>query len=531
MLWPKHIMDLIETETHFDGRIVKCFRKRPTNLDEMFQKALADNATGEALVADGAHLTYFELDQVVSFLAAGLSELGLHKKDRIALLIGNRMEFLITLLATIRIGAIAVPINIREQTPELTYILNHCGARLLVHDQFVNDRLPARDAVPTLEWIYCTDGGEEGVGDYRDLLNGNLDTLITPALNEEDVAVILYTSGTTGLPKGAMLTHLNIIHSIMHFALCMKMDQQDRSLVAVPASHVTGLVANLFTMIHVAGCSVFLRVFDAATFLELAATERITHTLIVPAMYNLCLLRADFGDYDLRCWRIGGYGGAPMPEATIFSLAEKLPGLQLINAYGSTEATSPATMMPYGLGHTHADSVGICLPCGDIRIMDDKGHDLPAGEHGEIWIGGPMVVPGYWNDEEKTQQSFSKGYWKSGDIGSRDEEGFIRLHDRKKDMIIRGGYNIYSAEIENVLSAHDSIVECAAIGVPDTVLGEKTHLFVFTTDATADHNDIRSFCAARLADYKIPDFITFLDEPLPRNANGKLLKKTLRALS
>jgi len=242
-------------------------------------------------------------------------------------------------------------------------------------------------------------------------------------------------------------------------------------------------------------------------------------------------LRADFLDYDLSGWRIGGYGGAPMPEATIAALADKLPDLILVNAYGATETASPATIMPMGGTRLHADSVGKTVPCGTIRIVDGAGNDVAPGEAGEIWIAGPMVTPGYWRDETITNASIANGYWKSGDIGTKDRDGFIRLHDRKKDMIIRGGYNIYSAEIENCLNHHPDIVECAAVAQPDPVLGEKLHVFVFAPSSDLSADDVRSFCAARLADYKIPDFVTFLNEGLPRNANGKIMKADLRKIA
>ena len=221
-------------------------------------------------------------------------------------------------------------------------------------------------------------------------------------VNEEDVAVILYTSGTTGKPKGAMLTHVNILHSVMHFELCMGLTAEERSIIAVPASHITGLVANILTMIKTTGCTLILRAFDVDDFLSLAARERITHSLMVPAMYNLCLLRSDLNGVDLSAWRIGGFGGAPMPEATIAALAEKLPGLVLMNAYGSTETCSPSTIMPPGETAAHPDSVGKAVPCAEIKIVNRQGVEVPRGEAGEIWIKGPMIVPGYWNDPEKT---------------------------------------------------------------------------------------------------------------------------------
>jgi len=217
-----------------------------------------------------------------------------------------------------------------------------------------------------------------------------------------------------------------------------------------------------------------------------------------------------------------------MTVPTINALAEQLPDLLLINAYGSTEATSPATVLPLATASANTDSIGLSVPCADIRVVDEQGQDLPDGEHGELWIGGPMMVPGYWNNPEKTQSEFDNGFWKSGDIGSRDVHGYFRLHDRRKDMIIRGGYNIYSAEIESVVAAIEGVVECAAIGRADSVLGEKTEIIVFTETNDVTEDEIVSYCRRHLADYKVPDFVTFTSKSLPRNANGKVVKTALR---
>lgn len=525
--WPAMVTDLISVETHFDRTGIKCFSNRPSDLNTMVQQTVAHNRDGEALVCDDLRLTYGQLDDQVAAVAAGLAGLGLTKGDRVALLLANGPEFLIVLLASLRIGAIAVPINVREQTPELKHILNDCGATVLVHDAAIAERLPLAEDLPALQHRLSVGGAATGSQAYEALAASDA-SLAPVEIDEEDTAVILYTSGTTGRPKGAMLTHLNIIHSAMHFELCMGLGAGERSLLAVPASHVTGLVATLFTMLRTGGCSVIMRAFKAEEFLALAAREKVTQTLMVPAMYNLFLLRCTIADYDLSHWRIGGYGGAPMAESTIQELTEKLPNLILVNAYGSTELTSPATILPLGLGAERSDSVGIAVPCGEIRIVDGQGQDVGPDAHGEIWIKGPMVVPGYWNNPEKTAEEFQEGFWKSGDIGSRDAQGFVRLHDRSKDMIIRGGYNIYSAEIENTLTAHNSVIECAAIGQPDPVLGEKLHIFVHSSDPALDVAMVKAHCAAHLADYKTPDFVTFSTDPLPRNANGKIIKKTLR---
>ena len=520
----------VREEVHFGSRRVRCFAERPHSLDQMLREAVSRNGDGEALVCGETRLTYAELDAEVDRIAANLHRAGLGKGDRIALVLANCAEFLTALMAASRLGAIVVPINVREQTPELTYILNHCGARMLVHGAEVTDRLPAAADLPALERRFSVGGDAPGAHPFETLVETRVAAAPPCEFGEEDVAVILYTSGTTGRPKGAMLTHFNIVHSAMHFEYGMGLVQSDRSVLAVPASHVTGLVANLLTMVRVAGCNLVLPQFEAAAFLRFAARERMTYSILVPAMYTLCLLRADFSDYDLNAWRIGGFGGAPMPEATIAALSDALPGLTLMNAYGSTEVTSPATISPPGGTGDRPDSVGKTVLCGDIRIVDDRGQAVPPGTDGEILIGGPMVVPGYWQDPERTATGFVEGYWKSGDIGAIDADGFVSLHDRKKDMIIRGGYNIYSAELENTLLHHPGVVECAAVARPDPVLGEKTHVFIRLGDPAPTADDLRAFCAERLADYKVPDFITFLDTALPCNANGKVLKTALRDL-
>ena len=526
MPWQVDVPEMSE-EVHFGGRRARCFTNRPRGVDQMLREAVARHGGGDAVIAVDVKVSYAELDEIVGRVAANLHGAGVSSGDRVGMLLSNRPEFIYVLLAAIRLGAIAVPVNVREQTPELSYILNHCGAKVLVHDAAVAGRLPAREDLPQLAHRFSVGGGTEGARDFDELL-AEAASPSDHVPGEEDVAVILYTSGTTGLPKGAMLTHFNICHSVMHFETCMALTEADRAVLAVPASHVTGLVANILTMVRVAGCNLILPQFDARKFLEFAAAERMTYSILVPAMYNLCLLRADFSDFDLGAWRIGGYGGAPMPEATIAALTEQLPDLILMNAYGSTEVTSPATLMPMGGTALRPDSVGRTVPCGDIQIVDENGQEVPRGQPGEIWIGGPMTVPGYWNDEARTAESFADGFWKSGDVGSMDEGGYVRLHDRKKDMIIRGGYNIYSAELENALSYHPGVAECAAVAPPDPVLGEKVHMFVRAVSEDVTAEDLRSFCAERLADYKVPDFVTFLNDPLPRNANGKVLKNTLR---
>jgi len=517
----------IRLETHF-GRALRCFAERPANLGTMFADTVASHGSREALVDGGQRLDYARLDRIADRLAGHFHRLGLARGDRIVLFLGNEREFVHALLACLRLGAIVVPVNVREQRPELTFILNQCGARAIAFDAALVDRLPAAADVPALSVRLSVGGAAPGAIAFDELLETRSPAARRADPAEEEPAVILYTSGTTGRPKGAMLTHLNVIHSVLHYGFCMRLTSADRSLLAVPASHVTGLVAIILAMFGVGGCVVMLREFKARAFLELAARERMTHTLVVPAIYNLCLREPDFSRFDLSAWRVGGFGGAPMPEGTIRALAERLPGLTLLNAYGATETTSPTAIMPAGQQAANPDSVGVVVPCGDVRVMDDAGREVAPGGPGELWIAGPMVVPGYWDNPEATAREFAGGYWKSGDLGSIDAAGFVRVFDRKKDMINRGGYKVYSAEVESVLSLHPAVVESALIAVPDPVLGEKTRAIVVARDAGCDADALRAHCAQHLADYKVPDFFVFQSAPLPRNANGKLLKRALR---
>jgi O-succinylbenzoic acid--CoA ligase len=465
-------------------------------------------------------------------MACGFAAQGLKKGERVILFVDNRPEFLWVLLALQALACIVVPVGVREQRPGLAYIARQSGACAIVVDADLVDRIPDEHETPELR-LRVVVGSCEGIPSTCIALNSIQDCLNSPPepakVDETDIAFILYTSGTTGNPKGAMLTHLNVVHSALHYQACMRLQATDRSALAVPASHVTGLIAIIATMLHVGGAIAVVPTFKAERFIQLMASERITHTLMVPAMYTLCLMQPCFAHADLSAWRIGGYGGAPMPVATIDALTERLPGLVLVNAYGATETTSPVTMMPMGLTRAHADSVGVALPAADVRVMDDEGHELPAGETGELWIGGPMVVPGYWNNPEATSASFTAGYWHSGDMGSMDAQGYVRVLDRKKDMLNRGGYKVYSVEVENALMAWPGMAEAAVVARPCPVLGERVHAFVYAPGQAPDNAALRAHCAQLLADYKVPETLTWCDTSLPRNANGKLMKRVLRA--
>lgn len=523
--WPK-----IRHEILYGQRLVKCFADRPPSIDAMFRDAVSTFTDRVAVVDEDRRVTYGELDAQVEALASGLLALGYEKGQRIALLLGNKLEFISLFLAASRIGMISVPMNTRQRMPEIEFVLKQNQTAVIVADAEFVQNIPAHKDIPCLKAVYVVGEGADydGAEPLEAILAAAKGNVVFPDVDEEDTLCLLYTSGTTGNPKGAMLTHVSTIHSVMHFAWAFGLREGDVAFLSVPASHVTGVVAIILSAIRVGGTTVIVREFKARRFLEMAEKERINYSLMVPTMYNLCLLDKDFRSFDLTGWRVAGFGGAPMPQSTIEKLAEELPNLVLHNVYGSTETSSPVTISPAGSISDHSDTVGKVLPLADIIVVDDQGREVGPGESGELLIGGPMVVPGYWDNPEGNAKGFVGGYWVSGDIGSKDAEDYVRVFDRKKDMINRGGFKVYSIEVENVLARHDAVIEAAVIGVPDSVLGERVQAFLYLGEKSADEDEIKSYCSARLSDYKVPDIVTFLETPLPRNANGKVLKNDLR---
>uniref|UniRef100_E6VDF6 3-methylmercaptopropionyl-CoA ligase n=1 Tax=Rhodopseudomonas palustris (strain DX-1) TaxID=652103 RepID=E6VDF6_RHOPX len=528
--WPEAgIGGALRRETHYDGRSMLCFSERPVHLAAMFDDLVARFGDRPAIVDDRA-LSYRQLDLLVRSIAAALTELGIGKGDRVALFLGNCWEFLAVTLACNRLGVLVVPIGIRQRRAELEFLLNNSGAKMVVFEAELAGEIPFAADVPQLAHRFVAHGTAEGARRFEDLLAADPAAAPLAEMHEDDTAVILYTSGTTGKPKGAELTHLSILHSSYAFARAHELTEHDRGLVAVPLSHVTGLVGVSYATIAAGGCVVLMRqAFKTADFLALASRERITWSILVPAIYTLAVMHPDFAHYDLSAWRIGCFGGAPMPVPTIEMLSKRLPNLQLRNAYGATETTSPTTIMPQACWRDHMDSVGQVIPYAHVRVLDADDNEVAPGEPGELLIAGPMVVPRYWQRPDANAREFVNGYWRSGDIGSIDHDGFVRVFDRKKDMINRGGFKIFSAEVENVICGIDGVLETAIIGTPDPVLGERVNAIVVTSEGVnLNERDVAAWCAARMSDYKVPESIIIRTDPLPRNANGKIQKTVLR---
>src|SRR5712672_4847122 len=328
MNWSHDSIPAMRLEARFGDRVVPAFCERPRSIWAMVSDAASRNPDGEALVCGVRRMTWREVAQQSAQVAAGLLKMGLQSGDLVALLLGNRIEFVLAMFSAAHLGAVTVILSTRQQKPEIAYVLADCGARLLIHEATLADRLPDSRDTPDLKYRVSVDDNDSA-SQFSDLTD-NAAAHAPAAVGEEDTAMILYTSGSTGRPKGAMLAHCNVIHSATVYEACMKLTSADRSIAAVPLAHVTGEVATLMSMVRCAGTLIIISEFKAADYLKVASRERVTHTVMVPAMYNLCLLQTDFDSHDLSAWRIGGYGGAPMPVATIEKLAAKIPGLRLI---------------------------------------------------------------------------------------------------------------------------------------------------------------------------------------------------------
>lgn len=517
---------LLRMEHHYGDRVVACYADRPRNVHGLLVDAVAHYPDSNALVCGDVRMTYAELEIEVRRVAGGLAARGVGQGDRVAMLLGNGVPFVVVTYAAAFLGAVTVPLNTRDQMPGIRHALVNSEAMALIVEAEFCDIVPRPEETPNLT-AQISVGPAEGFDAYETLRLSNPST--TPGnTGEEEVATILYTSGTTGVPKGAMLTGLGIVHSATNFVQTMSLGPDDTTIVVVPMNHVTGLVAGIHTLIRCGGCIVVMRAFKAQKFLDCAARHSMTYSLMVPAMYNLCLHQADLSAYDLSAWRVGGYGGAPMPAATIERLGAALPGLGLMNAYGATETTSPATIMPADQTAQRRLSVGRPVPGAEICVMDDAGREVPRGDTGELWIRGAMVVPGYWRNPQADAREFAAGFWKSGDIGSISEDGFVHVLDRKKDMINRGGHKIFTAEVESVLTACPGVIEAAVVAKPCPILGERVHAVLSVKPDEFEVSAVKNHCATQLADYQCPESYTLSETLLPRNANGKILKRQIK---
>ncbi|MFC4799991.1 class I adenylate-forming enzyme family protein [Neobacillus sp. GCM10023253] len=524
----------IVKEIHFN-RELKVFENRPQNLFAMLEEASQKFPEHEALVMNGVRLTYKETYDKALEIAGNLqSSLCVKKGDRIALLLGNSIEFSLLVFACAKLGAIFVPLNTRLKENELSYMLEQSGSQLLfVDDEFLETVESMRDSssTETIQNFFLIGNKTPKRKDYLpfEILEQPASVSEVP-VSEDDPLFIMYTSGTTGLPKGAVGSHLGAIHSSINYETVFKTTHKAKTLIAVPLFHVTGLIGQLFHMVRVGGTSLIIRRFKTEEFIRLAAEEQVTFLFNVPTIYVMMMAHQDFSLYSYTNVNCIAYGGAPMSTETIYKLKKYFPNAYLQNAYGATETSSPATLMPQSYNEAKFQSVGLPVPVGELKVVNDNDEPCSPGEVGELLIKGPMVVEGYWDNETANQTSFVDGFWRSGDLAKMDEDGFVYIVDRKKDLINRGGEKIFSIEVENVLYNHPKVHEAAVVGVPDAIFGEVVKAVIVTKDQEViDPQEIRDFVAERLANYKIPKLVEFVSE-LPRNPAGKVLKNALKNL-
>ncbi|MCV7225738.1 long-chain-fatty-acid--CoA ligase [Mycolicibacterium komossense] len=485
----------------------------------------------------GRTTTWAELERRVTAFAGALDRRGVRVGDRVMILMLNRTEFIEAMLAANLLGAIAVPVNFRLTPPEIGFLVQDCDARVVVTEPVLAGVATAvRALTPTLDTVIVAGdaqgNAEDGVLGYEHLVAEGVaedGMTVEPAdVSNDSPALIMYTSGTTGRPKGAVLTHTNLTGQTMTGFYTHGADiNHDVGFIGVPLFHIagignmlSGLTLGVPTVIHPLGA------FDPGQLLDVLAAEKVTGIFLVPAQWQAVCAAQQAKPRELVL-RLLSWGAAPASDTLLRSMSETFPGTQILAAFGQTEM-SPVTCMLLGEDALRKlGSVGKVIPTVAARVVDENMNDVPVGDVGEIVYRAPTLMAGYWNNPEATQEAFAGGWFHSGDLVRMDAEGYVWVVDRKKDMIISGGENIYCAEVENVLAAHPKIVEVAVIGRAHERWGEVPVAVVAVSEESLRLEDLDEFLSERLARYKHPKGLEIVDA-LPRNPAGKVLKTELR---
>jgi len=486
----------------------------------------------EAVVFDSTRLTYREFDNRINRLANALAQLGTSKGDRVAILAENTHKYLEVYLGAAKAGLVTTPLNFRLSQDELAHILNDSEASLvLVGEGCEATALALLNKAKTVRtWIGLDD--KFGGCSYEDLLARSSDTDPLVPVGENDLAILMYTGGTTGTPKGVMLSHRNILAAMNCLCEQNQFTALDSTCMVLPLFHVSFWPAICCLM--VGGKVVLVRRPDIPHVLGLIQQERCTHMNAVPTIYGWLIMFPDLDRFDLSSIRLMSYAGSPMPEAVLRKCIAKF-GSRLAQGYGLTEAAPAVSeLMPedHVLAGPRAKllkSAGRSLPGVEVRVVDDSGAFLKPGQTGEVVVRGANVLMGYWKNPQLTAEKLRDGWLHTGDIGFIDEEGYLYLVDRKADMIITGGENVYPGETENALYSHPAVQECAVTSAPDDNWGERVQaVVVLKPGATTTEKDLIEFCKSKLAGYKCPKRVEFWDQ-LPKTAVGKIQRKDVKA--
>jgi fatty-acyl-CoA synthase len=466
--------------------------------------------------------TYAELDRRTDQLAGALAQRGIGKGDRVALLAPNCAEYFELQFACGRLGAIMVPLNWRLTVPELEYILGDCAPKLLIHDKsFIQQAAALSRSLLEID-------AESSQGAYEKALASAPKPPPPIAMTHDDVSTIMYTSGTTGHPKGAIITHGMTFWNTVNLGIPALISPQTVQLVILPLFHTGGLNCYANPVLHAGGTILIMRTFDPGQALDYISDRSlgITHFFGVPAPYQFMMQHPKFQGADLSRLRISGVGGAPCALAILEGWSAR--GVPLVQGWGMTETSPAGTMLDAADAIRKVGSAGKAMMHTAIRIVDEEGRDVKQGEIGELLIKGPNITPGYWNKPEATAAAFTDGWLHTGDAARLDDEGFVYIVDRWKDMYISGGENVYPAEVENVLFQLPQVADAAIIGVPNARWGEVGMAIIVRKQGQAlEEGDVIRHCLGRLAKFKVPQSVAFV-EVLPRNATGKVLKRELR---
>ena len=479
----------------------------------------------------GERLSFAQLNTRCNRIANALVNIGVKPGDRVAIALMNSAEFLEVYFAVAKIGGIIAPLNWRLVTDELGFILKDSGAGTLIFgEEFIDimAELHGRgDKTDVVNWIQIAEsnGNSNFSWDYAEFRDAGADHEPEIGAADDDPLFIMYTSGTTGLPKGAVHSHGTFMWGLLTVTASSDLRDADRFLITLPLFHI-GSLTPVTLNVYRGVTSVIMKEFNPVRVWELIEKEKITNTMLVPSMLNFMLQVPDVSQYDFSSLRWVQSGASPLPVSLIQKYVDL--DIDILQTYGLTEGSGPACMISADKTISKIGSVGRASFHAEVRVVDENGKDCPPGEQGEVWVKGGHVMLGYWNRPDATGETITEDGWlRTGDVALVDEEGFIYIQDRIKDMIISGGENVYPAEIENVILTHAGVSEVAVIGQPSDKWGESPFALVVRTDESVKEADILTHCQGKLARFKLPKGVAFIDV-LPRNANGKVLKRELR---
>jgi long-chain acyl-CoA synthetase len=471
------------------------YLNRPQSLVHMLRATVDKWPNKEALVElGGERITYPQLWDRSTRVAGGLHAMGVQRGDRVAIRLGNSINWCSAFFGALMAGAVVVPVNTRFSESEVEHVVTDSGSKVVI---IPGQPLP--DGAP----------------------------FVTDDLNPQDLAAIFYTSGTTGFPKGATTTHEAFLSNV---ETCRRIsdlpfDGSSRTLISVPLFHVTGCNSQLLPTCEGGGTTVIMPAFDIKLFLRTIVEERLNILTTVPAVYWLAINQPNFCEVDTSAIKWCTYGGAPTPPDLVAKITEAFPNARLGNGFGLTECCSVATFLPHEYSKLRPETVGFAAPVVDLKLADVDPHT----NVGELLIRGPNVSLGYWKNPQATAETFVDGWLHTGDMARLDEKGFVQIVDRKKDMVNRGGENVYCVEVENALAAHPAVFEVAVTAVPDTMMGEKVGAVIVPKPGQNPAiADILAFARTQLADFKVPQYIVLRTAALPRNPGGKVIKKQVR---